>query len=93
VSLARVSQSSLKTDGGAARMVHVASSRRLFGDEAEDGWVDAMGCIILFYPNFVIFVVLGHKRSLQSNKKREDVVAVSAPCKLLIRINIAVCLC
>jgi hypothetical protein len=45
-------------------MVHVASSRRSRGDEAEDGWVDAMGCIGLFYPNFVVFVVLGRKDSL-----------------------------
>jgi hypothetical protein len=45
-------------------MVHVASSRRLRGDEVEDGRVDATGCIRLFYPNFVIFFVLGHKCSL-----------------------------
>jgi hypothetical protein len=32
--------------------------------KAEDGWVDAMGCIGLFYPNFAIFFVLGHKGSL-----------------------------
>jgi hypothetical protein len=32
--------------------------------EAEDGRVDATVCIRLFYPNFVIFFVLGHKRSL-----------------------------
>jgi hypothetical protein len=61
---ARISQSSLKTDGGATRMVHVESSWRLHGDEVEDGWVDAMGCIGLFYTNFVILVVLGHKGSL-----------------------------
>jgi hypothetical protein len=45
-------------------MVHVASSWRSRGDEAEDGWVVAMGCIRFFYPNFVIFIVLGHKGSL-----------------------------
>jgi hypothetical protein len=45
-------------------MVHVASSWRSHGDEAEDEWVDAMGCIRFFYPNFVIFIVLGHKSSL-----------------------------
>jgi hypothetical protein len=45
-------------------MVHVASSWRSRGDEAEDGWVNKMGCIRLFYPNFVIFIVLGHKGSL-----------------------------
>jgi hypothetical protein len=36
-SLARVFQSSIKTDGGAARMVHVASSRMSREDEAKDG--------------------------------------------------------
>jgi hypothetical protein len=42
-------------------MVHVTSSWRSCGDEAEDGHVDAIGCIGLFYPNFVIFIVLGPK--------------------------------
>jgi hypothetical protein len=32
--------------------------------EAEDGRVVAMCCIGLFYPNFVVFFVLGHKDSL-----------------------------
>jgi hypothetical protein len=63
-SQARISQSSLKTGRGAAWMVHMASSQRSCGDEAEDGSVDAMGCIGLFYHNFVIFIVLGHKGSL-----------------------------
>jgi hypothetical protein len=45
-------------------MVHMASSQRSRGDEVEDRWVDAMGCIGLFYPNFAIFVVLGHKGNL-----------------------------
>jgi hypothetical protein len=45
-------------------MVHVASSWRLCGDEVEDRRVDAIGYIRLFYPNFAIFVVLGHKGSL-----------------------------
>jgi hypothetical protein len=45
-------------------MVHVASSRKPRGEEAEDGRVDATGCIRLFYPNFAIFIVLGHKGSL-----------------------------
>jgi hypothetical protein len=40
-------------------MMHVASSRRSHGVEAEDGWVDATGCIEHFYPYFVIFTVLG----------------------------------
>jgi hypothetical protein len=60
----RVSQSSLKTGGGATLMVHVASSRRSRGDEAEVGRVDATSCIGLFYPNFAVFIVLGHKSSL-----------------------------
>jgi hypothetical protein len=63
-SRARVFQSSLKTGGDVAWMVHVASSRRSRGDEVEDGRVDAMCCIVLFYPKFAIFVVLGHKGSL-----------------------------
>jgi hypothetical protein len=63
-SQARVSQSSLKTGEGVAWMVHVASSRRSCGDEAKDGWIDATGCIGIFYPNFAIFVVLGHKGNL-----------------------------
>ena len=45
-------------------MVHVTSSRSSRGDEAEDGWVDVTGCIGLFYPNFVVLVVLGYKGSL-----------------------------
>jgi hypothetical protein len=61
---ARISQSSLKTGGGVAWMVHVASSRRSRGDEAEDGRVDVMGCIEFFYPNFVVFIVLDHKNGL-----------------------------
>jgi hypothetical protein len=61
---ARVSQSSLKTSRGMAWIVHVASSGRSHGDEAEDGRVDAMGCISLFYTNLAILVVLGHKGSL-----------------------------
>jgi hypothetical protein len=43
-SRARVSQSGLKTGGGATRMVHVASSRRSRGSEADDGWSDGIGC-------------------------------------------------
>jgi hypothetical protein len=45
-------------------MMHVASSWRSCGDKAEDGWVDAMSYIGLFYPNFVVFIVLGHNDSL-----------------------------
>jgi hypothetical protein len=45
-------------------MVHVESSWRSRGDKVEDGQINAMGCIGLFYPNFVVFIVLGHKGSL-----------------------------
>jgi hypothetical protein len=66
-SLARVSQSSLKTSGGVTQMVHVASLWRSCGDEAKDGRVDETGYIRLFYLNFAIFVVLGHNGSLVIN--------------------------
>jgi hypothetical protein len=39
-------------------VVHLASSQKSCEDEAEDGYVDAMGCIELFYPYFIVFVVL-----------------------------------
>jgi hypothetical protein len=39
-------------------MVHVTSSRMSHEDEVEDGRVDATGCIAVFYPYFVIFIVL-----------------------------------
>jgi hypothetical protein len=57
VSRDRVSQSSLKTGGSAMWMMHVVSSHRSYGDEAEDERVDVTGCIRLFYPNFTVFVV------------------------------------
>jgi hypothetical protein len=60
-SLAGVSQSGLKTGGGAARMVCMASSWRSRGVEAKNGLVDEMGCIGLFYSNFIVFIVLGPK--------------------------------
>jgi hypothetical protein len=60
----RVSRSSLKTSRGTSQMVHAASSQRSCGDEVKDGLIDAMGCIVLCYPNFAVFVVLGHKSSL-----------------------------
>jgi hypothetical protein len=63
-SWARVSQSRVKTGGGTAWMVHVASSWRSRGDKVKDGQVNAIGCIRLFYPNFAIFIVLGHKGSI-----------------------------
>jgi hypothetical protein len=43
------------------RVVHVASSQRSCGDEAEDGRVDATDCIGLFYPYFAVFIVLGSR--------------------------------
>jgi hypothetical protein len=45
-------------------VVHVASLRRSHGDEARDGWVNVTDCIRLFYPNFAVFIVLGHKGCL-----------------------------
>jgi hypothetical protein len=63
-SRASVSQSSLKTGGGVTQVVHVTSSRRSRGYEVEDEWVNVMGCIELFYPNFTVFIVLGHNYSL-----------------------------
>jgi hypothetical protein len=45
-------------------MVHVASSWRSCGDEAKDGWADAMSCIGLFYPNFFVFIIFDHKGCL-----------------------------
>jgi hypothetical protein len=43
------------------RVVHVVLSRRSRGVEAEDRWVDAMGCIRPFYPRITVFIVLGTK--------------------------------
>jgi hypothetical protein len=63
-SRARVFQSSLRTSGGVTQMMHMASLRRSHGDEAEDDHVGVTGCIRLFNPNYVIFVVLDHKGSL-----------------------------
>jgi hypothetical protein len=63
-SRARISQSSLKTGGGTIQIVHVTSLWRLRGDETEDKHVDTMGCIRLFYPNSIIFIVLDYKSSL-----------------------------
>jgi hypothetical protein len=43
------------------RMIHVASSRRLHRDEAEDGRVDAMRCVGTFYQKIIVFYILGHR--------------------------------
>jgi hypothetical protein len=40
------------------RMVHVASSRRLRREEAEDGRVDATDCVGPFYPKIISSSVL-----------------------------------
>jgi hypothetical protein len=40
------------------RVVHVASSRRVRREEAEDGWVNIMGCVGSFYPKITISSVL-----------------------------------
>jgi hypothetical protein len=58
VSRVRVSQSGLRTGGSVTQMVHVVSSWRLRRVEAEDERVNATDNVRLFYPNFIIFVVL-----------------------------------
>jgi hypothetical protein len=37
--------SGIKTSGGTARMVHMASSRRLRQSHVEDGRIDVTGCV------------------------------------------------
>jgi hypothetical protein len=44
------------------RVVHVASSWRLRREEAEDGWVDTMGCVRTFYPKIAFSNVLDPRR-------------------------------
>jgi hypothetical protein len=41
------------------RVVHMASSRRLRRKEAEDGRVDAIDCVGLFYPKIIISSIIG----------------------------------
>jgi hypothetical protein len=64
-SRARVSQSGLKTGGGATRMVHMASSRRLRGSEAEDGRFDGVRCgavqVERKYPSLDVIFLLTHR--------------------------------
>jgi hypothetical protein len=50
----RISRSSLKTGGGATAG----------GVEAEDGWVDATGCVRPFYHKITNFYVLGPRGNL-----------------------------
>jgi hypothetical protein len=56
---ARVSESSLKTSGGAACMVLVASSWRLCRGQVEDGWADVMSYVRPCYHCFAVFFVFG----------------------------------
>jgi hypothetical protein len=42
----------------------VAPSQRLSRSQVEDGWVDVTGRVRPFYPNFVVFHVLGPRDSL-----------------------------
>jgi hypothetical protein len=65
-SRARVSQSGLKTNGGATagdvrRVMYVAPSQRSREDQVKDGRVDATGCVRLCYPYFTVFIVLYHR--------------------------------
>jgi hypothetical protein len=39
----------------------VASQRKCREVEAEDGRVDATGCIDPFYPKIIVFIILGPK--------------------------------
>jgi hypothetical protein len=63
-SWARVSQTNLKTGRGAVQIVHMASSWRSRGVEAEDRRVNATSCVGPFYPNFAVFIVLGPRSNL-----------------------------
>jgi hypothetical protein len=56
----RIFQSGIKTGGGVAWIMHMSLLRRLRRVEAKDGWVDAMGCVGAFHPNFAVFYVLCH---------------------------------
>jgi hypothetical protein len=58
---ARVSPFASKLADERLWMVHTTSSRRSHEDKAEDGWVDVIGCIRLFYPYFAVFIVLSHR--------------------------------
>jgi hypothetical protein len=58
-SLARVSQSGMKTDGGATTGGARGTSRKLRQRQAEDGRVDATDCVGPCYPCFTVFFLLG----------------------------------
>jgi hypothetical protein len=57
VSQARVPQFTSRLAEERLRVVHVAPSRRFCRIQAEDGWVDAVGCIGPFYPRIIIFCI------------------------------------
>jgi hypothetical protein len=63
-SRARVSQFASKLVEDRRQVVQVASMWGSRRDEAEDGWIIMTGCIGLFYPNFAVFIVLGHTGGL-----------------------------
>jgi hypothetical protein len=64
-SRASVSRSGLKTGGGATWMVHMASSWRLRGSEAEDGRFDGVWCGVVQverkYPSLDVIFLLAHR--------------------------------
>jgi hypothetical protein len=57
-SLPRVSQSGLKTGGGATTGGARGTITKLCRRQVEDGRVDAMGYVGPFYPTFAVFNVL-----------------------------------
>jgi hypothetical protein len=59
VSMARVSQSGLRSVEAQRWVVHVAPLRRLHRRQVEDGQVNATGYVGPCYPTFVIFNMLG----------------------------------
>jgi hypothetical protein len=46
-------------------VVHIASSQRLLGSEAKDGWFDGIGCGAIEvrpnYPSLDVFLLLAHR--------------------------------
>jgi hypothetical protein len=64
-SWARVFQSSLKTGGGATRMVHMASPQRPRVSEAKDGRFNGVECgvvqVVPNYPYLVVIFFLAHR--------------------------------
>jgi hypothetical protein len=65
---ARVPQSSLKSGGGMAWIVHVASSQRSHGSKVKDGRFDGIGCGIVEvrpnYPSLDVIFLLAHRGNL-----------------------------